>query len=172
MNILSVFFPGVWVHEGAHALACILGRVKVHRVHVRSNSGVVVHDPTNARNAWMIAFAPLAAGTIVSFLLFQAANHARETNVILAAILFWLAISIGFHAIPSTTDATNIPAAISRRLGETASSDRSLGEKVVKIAGYVVTWPIAIVTSALIWVANQTVLFRLVGVGIIALLAA
>lgn len=172
MNVLSVFFPGVWVHEGAHALACILGKVKVHRVHVRSNSGVVVHDPTNARNAWMIAFAPLAAGTILSFLFFQAANHAKETTILLSIVLFWLAISIGFHAIPSTTDATNIPTAISRRFSETASSTLPAGSKLIKLIGYAVTWPIAILTSALIWLTNQTILFRLAGVGIIALLAA
>lgn len=172
MNMLSVFFPGVWVHEGAHALACVLGNVKVHRVHVRSNSGVVVHDPTNARNAWMIAFAPLAAGTILSFLFFQAGNHAQESNALVAAVLFWLAISIGFHAIPSTTDATNIPTAISRRFSETTSGNLPMGSKLLKLAGYVVTWPIAVLTSVLIWLANQTILFRLAGVGIIAILAA
>lgn len=172
MNTLSIFFPGVWVHEGAHALACVLGNVKVHRVNVRSNSGVVVHDPTSARNAWMIAFAPLAAGAVLSFLFFQAGNNARETNVLLSVVLFWLAISIGFHAIPSSTDAANIPAAISRRLNETLAGKRSWGSKLIKVLGYVITWPIALLTSALVWLANQTILFRLVGVGIIALFAA
>lgn len=171
MNTLSVFFPGVWIHEGAHALACLVGRVKVHRIHVRSSSGVVVHDPTNARNAWIIALAPLGVGTIIAFVAWQAAIHAWETQPLLAAFLGWVGISAGFHAIPSTTDAFNIPRAILSRAKETLAGEHSLLVKVTKTIGYGITLPFSLVTAAAIFLANTSILFRLAWVGGILLLA-
>lgn len=161
MNSLSIFFPGVWVHEFAHALACTIGGVKIHRVNVHSNSGMVVHDTTNARNAWVIALAPLVIGTLLGTLCIHAAKNAWEVNPLMSVLLFWLGISIGFHAIPSTTDALNIPQAISRRFSETLKSSRALTWKATKIIGYVVTWPLAWVSATIIWLANMTILFRL-----------
>jgi hypothetical protein len=171
MNVLTVFFPGVWIHEGAHALACLIGRVKVHRIHVRSSSGVVVHDPTNARNAWMIALAPLIAGTIIAFTAWQAAQNAWETQPIIAFVLGWISISSGFHSIPSTTDAFNIPRAILSRFKETISGNHDFLVKIAKLAGYIITLPISILTAGVIFLANTTILFRLAWVGAILLVA-
>ncbi len=160
MNVLSIFFPGVWVHEFAHALACWMGGVKVHRVNVRSSSGVVVHDPTNARNAWVIALAPLVIGTGVGMLCLLAAKNAWETHAVLAFVLGWLGISIGFHAIPSTTDALNIHQAISRRFWEAIRSSHSFSWKAIKIAGYAFTWPLAWASAGIIGLVNLSILFR------------
>lgn len=171
MNALSIFFPGVWIHEGAHALACVVGQVKVHRIHVRSSSGVVVHDPTNARNAWMIALSPLVIGTAVAILAVHAAQNAWETQPVLAALFGWVGIASGFHAIPSTTDAFNIPRAIRSRAMETFSSDASLGWKLVKMVGYLITFPLALVTAGVIALTNFSILFRLIWVGAILLVA-
>lgn len=171
MNTLSIFFPGVWVHEFAHALACVIGGVKIHRVNVRSSSGMVVHDSTNARNAWIIALAPLVIGTLLSAICIHAAKNAWEVNPFLAFVLGWLGISIGFHAIPSTTDALNVPQAISRRFFETLKGARSFAWKATKIVGYLATWPLAWLSACVIWLANVTILFRLAWVGGIILLA-
>ncbi len=171
MNALSIFFPGVWVHEFAHALACVIGGVKIHRMNVHSSSGMVVHDTTNARNAWVIALAPLAIGTILSAVCIHAAKNAWDVNPVLAFILGWLGISIGFHSIPSTTDALNIPQAISRRFFETLHGSRSFGWKITKIFGYMLTWPLAWLSAAVIWLSNMTILFRFAWVAGILILA-
>jgi hypothetical protein len=171
MNALSVFFPGVWVHELAHAAACAIGGVKIHHVRVHTASGVVMHEQTNARNAWVIALSPLVVGTAVSIMCVHAAQNAWDTTPMLSVLLAWLGISIGFHAIPSTTDALNIPHAISRRFGEAITSTNSRGWKLTKILGYVVTWPLAWLSASIIWLSNLTILFRLVWVAGIFLVA-
>lgn len=171
MNALNIFFPGVWVHEWAHALACAVGGVKIHRIHVHASSGVVMHDQTSARNAWMIALAPLAVGTALSILCIHAAQNAWSTAPAWSIFLGWLGISIGFHAIPSTTDALNIPQAISRRFSDALTSDHSTVWKGVKAAGYIFTWPLAWLSASVIWLSNLTILFRLIWVGGIFLVA-
>ncbi len=160
MRLLSILFPGVWVHELAHALACILGNVKVHRIHVESHSGMVVHDKTNARNAWMIALAPLLLGTILSILCVSAAKNAWETNVPLSLFMGWLGVSIGFHSIPSMEDALNIPEAIFRRARESMGGNRSFLGKLVKTLGYIVVLPVSFVVVAVMWVVNISMFFR------------
>lgn len=171
MNALTIFFPGVWIHEGAHALACILGGVKVHQINVHSSSGVVVHDSTNARNAWMIAFAPLVIGTGIGIIAIRASQNAWETQMGLAIILGWIGISSAFHSIPSTTDAFNIPRAIWQRMGETLGSENALTWKLAKMIGYLITLPLAGVAAAIIGLANLTILFRLAWVGGVFLVA-
>jgi len=131
----------------------------------------VVHDPTNARNAWMIALAPLAVGTIIAFVAWQAAAQAWETQPGMAIILGWISISSGFHAIPSTTDAFNIPRAILSRAKEILSGEYSFLFKATKTIGYGVTLPFSLLTAAIIFLANTSILFRLAWVGGILLLA-
>ena len=131
---------------------------------------VVVHDPTNARNAWIITLAPLLMGTLLGPLCIHAAKNAWGANTLLSFVLIWLGISIGFHAIPSTTDALNIPQAISRRFAEAVNSPHSFGWKLIKILGYVLTWPLAWLSASIIWLANLTILFRLAWVVGIVLL--
>ncbi len=160
MNALSILFPGVWVHELSHALACVVSGVKVHRIHVETRAGMVVHDKASARKTWAISLAPFVIGTILSFLFLGAAKNAWEQSTLVSVMFGWLGLSIGFHSIPSVEDALNIPEAIGRQLSSVWKTEKSFLFKVAKAFLYIVTWPIALITAACVWIVNLSLIFR------------
>lgn len=171
MNALSIFFPGVWVHEWAHAAGCYACGVKVHKITVKSNAGMVMHDKSSVRSALLIGLAPLLAGGILSFFLFGVAKDVWAQDWVWSAAFFWLAFSIGFHSIPSEQDMRNIPDAVGRRWGELWRSERGLPVKLGKSGVYVGAGILGWVLVGLAVLVNATLLVRLVwatGLGAIA----
>lgn len=167
MSWLAVLSPGVWIHEGAHALACAVGGVKVHRVVVKSHSGMVVHDHSNVRNSILIGFAPLLLGGLLSWFLFAEAKHVWPTDALLSFFLGWLAFAIGFHALPSHQDLANIPTAIQRRFAELWSGPHNVFMKAGKSVAYTLLWVAGAVLVLVGWLVNQSILFRAaLGVGL------
>jgi len=158
---VDLLFPGVWVHELAHALACLVSGVPVHRIEVHSRSGKVVHRAANLRSSALISAAPLIVGGIVSLFLFSYAKNIADTDIWLAAFTAWLGFSIAFHSIPSHPDMMNVSEAISRRMSELWSSPRGLGTKIFKSIGYVLVWPFAIIGSLAVWAVDLTLLTRI-----------
>lgn len=160
MQLLDVLFPGVFVHEVAHALACTISGVPIHQVEVRSRSGKVVHQASNLRNSTLISLAPLILGFILSTLLFAWSKTLIETDLVLGLVGLWIAFSVAFHSIPSSADMANISGAISRRLNELWKSTHSLPHKLVKSGWYVLVWPLAILGMSIAWIVDLTLLAR------------
>lgn len=170
MHWIDVLFPGVWVHELSHALACWVGGVPIHQIEVGGHSGKVVHGWSSSRNAWLIGFAPLIIGAIISFFLFAWAKEIITTNFLAGLIGIWLGFSIGFHAIPSHQDMLNIPAAVKRQFHVLWKGERSLLTKLSKTGAYALIWPLSMILVGVAWLLNLSILFRAVlGLGLFIL---
>ncbi len=103
-------FPGIPVHEAAHALACFLTGTRIHAIRwfkLDLEVGSVTHERPRSPWAWMlIASAPFFVNTALGFGIAWAACH--WTGGWLRWPLLWLAVSIATHAFPSIEDATGL----------------------------------------------------------------
>ena len=110
-----VTFPGVIVHEFAHAWACRRMGVRVIKVcylRLGNPPGYVLHGrPAGVVQHIVIATAPLFVSTVLSLMISCAAgfywgSHAADDyqDAILALSL-WLSFSVALHAFPSSGDA-------------------------------------------------------------------
>lgn len=161
MQWIDILFPGVFVHEAAHALACYVCGVKVHRISVHRASGMVVHDKTNVRSSLLIGLFPLVVGGIISLLVLHAGKQIIESEWALGVGLIWIGISAGFHSIPSVQDVQNIVATTQHQYSELWRSSRNVGVKLTKSAFYALAWVLAWVLVLAVWGLNVTVLFRI-----------
>jgi hypothetical protein len=117
--ISLVTFPGVIVHELAHAAFCKITGTKIHKIcffRLGNPAGYVIHDaPTNLWKHILIAVGPFIFNTTIGILLGLIAHslhldeHHEEWE---AMVVYWLAISIAMHSFPSTGDAKSIWRAI------------------------------------------------------------
>jgi hypothetical protein len=108
-------FPGVVVHEFAHAWACRrmgIPVLKICYLRIGNPLGYVLHErPEYAIQHIMIAVAPffvstfcaLAVSLVVSAL--YASYFLPEFHTILIPSALWLSFSIALHAFPSSGDA-------------------------------------------------------------------
>jgi len=117
--ISLVTFPGVMVHELAHQIFCHLTGTPVHRVcyfRLGNPAGYVIHG--RAPGVWqhiLIGVGPFIVNSLAGLLLGFAASFLDRGAKGLTAgpvVLYWLALSIGMHAFPSTGDARSIWAAV------------------------------------------------------------
>ena len=107
-------FPGVIVHESAHAWACRLMGVRVIKVcylRLGNPPGYVLHGrPATALQHIVIATAPVFVSTIVSLVISGAAgvfytSHAVDYHDAILALSLWVCFSVALHALPSGGDA-------------------------------------------------------------------
>lgn len=108
-------FPGVMVHEFAHAWACRRMGIRVITVcylRLGNPAGYVLHArPATALQHIIIATAPLGLATFLSLLISALAgaygigSTAAGNHDAVAAIALWLSLSIALHAFPSSGDA-------------------------------------------------------------------
>ena len=111
-------FPGVVVHEFAHAWACRqmgIPVVKICYLRIGNPLGYVLHErPVYAIQHILVAVAPffvstffaLAVSTVAS-MLFATHVLSEYHDVILPSAL-WLGFSIALHAFPSSGDADSL----------------------------------------------------------------
>lgn len=164
---IDILFPGVVVHEASHALACYACGVKVHRISVHRNSGMVVHDKTTARASLLIGLFPLLVGAVLAFLLFQWGKQLNAREMWVSLGLIWAGLSVGFHSIPSVQDVHNIVGTVQQRYGELWASSRHAGIKITKSIAYAIAWMGAWLLVGLAIVVNASVIFRLaLGLGL------
>jgi len=108
--IAILTFPGVIVHEAGHRLFCSLAGVRVYKTcyfRLGNPAGYVIHGPVQSYGAgFLICVAPFIVNTAVALLIFSIASNVSSTAV--AFPLYWLGISIGMHAFPSSGDADNL----------------------------------------------------------------
>lgn len=109
--ISIVTFPGVVVHEAAHLLFCRLEKLAVFEVcyfRFGNPAGYVVHETTdNFKSMFMVGMGPFFLNSALCVLFCSAAfMPVWELDVAdpLAYFLYWLGLSIGMHAFPSTQD--------------------------------------------------------------------
>ena len=108
-------FPGVILHEAAHLFFCRINNLAVFDVcyfRVGNPAGYVVHEATNDfRKAFMVSMGPFFVNSIFCLLFCSAAfMPVWELGVVdpLAYFFYWLGLSIGMHAFPSTQDMKGI----------------------------------------------------------------
>ncbi len=165
---IDLFFPGVLVHEAAHAIACFACGIKVHRISVHRSSGMVVHDKTNARASLLIGIFPLLMGGAIAFILLHEAQRIGSAHFPWSIFLLWVGFSIAFHAIPSTQDIQNIVASTERRFGELWKGKRSFSVKITKTLAYGIAWIGSWILLLLAIAANASILVRIaLGVGLL-----
>jgi hypothetical protein len=117
--ITWVTFPGVIVHEFAHALFCKLFGVEIYevkyfqiKVGLRQPAGYVRYRPP--AQAWkeaLIGIGPFFVNTIVGGLIAAPAAipvFTFNSHDPFDYFLIWLGISIAMHAFPSIGDASTI----------------------------------------------------------------
>lgn len=104
-------FPGVIVHEAAHFLFCRAFKLAVFDVcffRIGNPAGYVVHEKTNDfKAAFFVATGPFLVNTALCVLFCSAAFlPVWEFGVSdpAAYFFYWLGLSIGMHAFPSTED--------------------------------------------------------------------
>lgn len=116
-NVLTL--PGVPVHEYAHALACRLSGVRVHKVcylRIGNPRGYVLHEqPDTAWQHIIISVAPFVVCSLAAMLfgigvglLLQAGLIAKPYEALGGPFLLWLAWAVGACAFPSGGDADSL----------------------------------------------------------------
>jgi hypothetical protein len=113
ISILS--FPGVIVHEAAHQLFCRWFKVAIFDVcyfRVGNPAGYVMHEPVeDFKTLWFVSMGPFFVNTALCVFFCSAAflpMWELKISDPLAYFFYWLGISIGMHAFPSTQDLRHI----------------------------------------------------------------
>jgi hypothetical protein len=108
-------FPGVIVHETAHLFFCRLFNLAVYDVcffRFGNPAGYVIHERTNNfRALFFVSMGPFFVNTALCILFCTAAFlpvWVLKVDDYLAYFFYWLGLSIGMHAFPSTGDLGNL----------------------------------------------------------------
>ena len=109
-----ITFPGVIIHEFAHAWACRRMGVRVIRVcylRLGNPMGYVLHErPATALQHIVIATAPFFVSTFLSLMISCAAGAyfagpaADDYRDVILVLTLWLCFSVALHAFPSRGD--------------------------------------------------------------------
>src|SRR3954469_6692767 len=108
-------FPGVIMHEAAHLLFCRITGLAVFEVkffQVANPAGYVIHEQTdNFNKTFLVSMGPFFVNTLLCIAFCSAAFlpvWELKIDDFLAYFLYWLGLSIGMHAFPSTVDLNHI----------------------------------------------------------------
>ena len=104
MHIL--FFPGIILHESAHALACLLLSVPIKKIKFFGKSGgYVVHEDSRTDKIIIIALFPFIFNILIS--LICARIYLLTFEPFIRFLMIWIGISALLFSIPSDKDADN-----------------------------------------------------------------
>ncbi len=108
-------FPGVIVHEAAHFLFCRKFKLAVFDVcffRVGNPAGYVLHEPSDDfTKVFFVGMGPFFVNTALCLVFCSAAFlpvWELNTKDPLGYFFYWLGLSIGMQAFPSTTDMKHI----------------------------------------------------------------
>jgi hypothetical protein len=109
--IAALTFPGVIVHEAAHAFFCKVFNIPILDVkyfQFKNPAGYVIHGETDEIKAqFFIAMGPFIINSVLCVLFCSAAFlpvWVFKSEDPAALFFYWLGLSIGMHAFPSTQD--------------------------------------------------------------------
>lgn len=113
--IAALTFPGVIIHEAGHLFFCRLFKLHVFDVsffRFGNPAGYVVHQQSeNFTAQFFVSMGPFFANTILCVIFCSAAFlPVWELKIFdpLAYFFYWLGLSIGMHAFPSTQDLSHL----------------------------------------------------------------
>lgn len=113
--IAALTFPGVIIHEAGHLFFCRLFKLQVFDVcffRFGNPAGYVIHKQSeNFTAQFFVSMGPFFANTLLCVVFCSAAFlPVWELKVFdpLAYFFYWLGLSIGMHAFPSTQDLTHL----------------------------------------------------------------
>jgi len=108
-------FPGVIIHEAAHLFFCKRFGLRVYDVcffRLGNPAGYVVHEQTqDFRILFFVSMGPFFINTLLCVVFCTAAFlpvRVLKVDDVLAYFFYWLGLSIGMHAFPSTADLSNL----------------------------------------------------------------
>lgn len=113
--IAALTFPGVIIHEAAHLFFCKMFRLRVFNVcffRFGNPAGYVIHEQSDNFTAqFFVSIGPFFVNTVLCVVFCTAAFlpvwELRVSDP-LAYFFYWLGLSIGMHAFPSTTDLSHL----------------------------------------------------------------
>ena len=113
--IAALTFPGIILHETAHLFFCKLFRLGIFDVcyfRFGNPAGYVIHEKTsNFTAAWFVSMGPFFVNTVLCVVFCSTAFlpiWELKTDDPIAYLFYWLGLSIGMHAFPSTGDLSNL----------------------------------------------------------------
>jgi hypothetical protein len=113
--IALLTFPGVIIHEAAHLLFCRISKLAVFDVcyfRLKNPAGYVIHEQTDDfRKTFLVSMGPFFVNSVLCVVFCSAAFlpvWELKANDPLAYFFYWLGLSIGMHAFPSTEDLKHI----------------------------------------------------------------
>jgi hypothetical protein len=113
--IAALTFPGVIVHEAGHLFFCRLFKLQVYDVcffRFGNPAGYVIHERTDQfLPLFFVSMGPFFANTLLCMVFCTAAFlpvWELKVSDPLAYFFYWLGLSIGMHAFPSTADLSNM----------------------------------------------------------------
>lgn len=112
--IALLTFPGVIVHEAAHLFFCKLFGLRVDDFclfRFGNPAGYVIHEKTEKFTPlFFVSIGPFLINTVlcVVFCTWALLSLSWHRSGSLAYFFYWLGLSIGMHAIPSTSDLSNL----------------------------------------------------------------
>lgn len=115
-SVIAVLtFPGVIVHEAAHFIFCKMYRLAVFDVcffRFGNPAGYVLHErPASFTASFFVGMGPFFVNSALCLLFCTAAFvpiWELKIEDPLAYFFYWLGLSIGMHAFPSTHDLKNL----------------------------------------------------------------
>lgn len=123
-----LFFPGIILHESAHALACLLLNVPITKIKFAGKSGgYVIHKDSSTDKIIVIALFPFLFNIFIALLC--ARVYILESNQVIKFLMLWIGVSALLFSIPSRKDTDNAFTAIKR----TFSIKQSFGLFLFKI---------------------------------------
>lgn len=156
VNFNYLFFPGLILHEFAHALACVLLGSKVfHVTYWSAKGGVVVHRRTRPLFSVIISLAPFFLNNAFAVLFLSLA--ATTPDPLSVIVFYWLAFSLAIYSLPSMHDLRSSMASLDHSLNL-----RRFGKGVINALLAVLWYPVVFVayylflTPLLVFARNQT----------------
>ncbi|MFC2174798.1 M50 family metallopeptidase [archaeon] len=107
-----LFFPGMMLHEIAHAVACVLLGVDMTKIKLWGKSGAsVTHRPTTGWKNFVVAIAPFFLNTLLAVVALWVGHIALMKTAFFVPgkigyilLFYWLGASFAYFAFPSETD--------------------------------------------------------------------
>jgi len=123
-----LFFPGIVIHECAHAFACLLLGVPIKKIKfIGKSGGFVIHEDSRTDKIIIISLFPFVFNIFISLLC--ARIYLLSFDPFIKLVVAWIGISAILFSIPSSKDTENSFLALKK----TYTQKQSIGLLFLKI---------------------------------------